>query len=406
MTEMIIDSGVVIDDVESVLFGIRKFSGRQVSSLDVVRKFIIREKNTRFFFDRRLNSYMQKQPDCIYAWLDTGFTDCHGNPILISLLQGFDGFCGHLVGTIGSLSDNIKSFYKLNHSLASQKTESFKRKYDIKAGERRIRHILDEQSYLLDSLHQYDMTTTLGVKLAELGLVFDDQKEGLECEPETAEKMEKDQPVDRGFTRFEEEITVSLLMEQMESMQAYMDELLHELEKVSTESSAKIDELQKKNDEYRRAMVQMREYAGCTEDGKPDDQVNPDNMPGHDLLGTHGKILVIGGQELGTNIMHGIAKTMGFEKKDFEFVEYDKTKDFADRIRKNGRYSAIIFGACPHKTTAGSGYSSALTKLEQTEDMPFTVDARSKSGKLKVTKESFREALWDICENLRLGYAC
>ena len=32
--------------------------------------------------------------------------------------------------------------------------------------------------------------------------------------------------------------------------------------------------------------------------------------------------------------------------------------------------------------------------------------ARSKSGKLKVTKESFREALWDICENLRLGYAC
>jgi hypothetical protein len=86
-------------------------------------------------------------------------------------------------------------------------------------------------------------------------------------------------------------------------------------------------------------------------------------------------------------------------------VAYDRIKDYADRIRKGGRYYAVIFGACPHKVSGIGGYSSAVEMFKQTEGMPFIVEARSKSGKLKLTKESFREALNSVCGNLRLAYA-
>ena len=48
MTEMIIDSGIVIDDVESVLARIRNLSGKNVSDFETVKRFITDEKNTRF----------------------------------------------------------------------------------------------------------------------------------------------------------------------------------------------------------------------------------------------------------------------------------------------------------------------------------------------------------------------
>ncbi len=201
-------------------------------------------------------------------------------------------------------------------------------------------------------------------------------------------------------------MTIGNLLDRMEKMQAYIDQLQEELEITKATSRAQISELQKKNDEYKRAILQMRDFSSAEETGNSAEKKDPENMAGHELLGSHGKILVIGGQELGTNVMNGIAKSMGFEKKDFEFVDYDKAKDYAERIRKNGKYYAVIFGACPHKTTAGAGYSSIVEKFRQVEGMPFSTDARSKSGRLKVTKESFRNALSDVCDNLKMGYAC
>ena len=195
-----------------------------------------------------------------------------------------------------------------------------------------------------------------------------------------------------------ERSAINVLMEMMRNMQAHIDKL----EKECNEKDAQIEALQKENGEYKRAINLMRDFT----DDEESQQDEISDMSGHDLLGSHGKILVIGGQELGVNVMNGIAKTMGFEKNDFEYVDYDKAKDFTERIRKSGKYSAVIFGACPHKTTAGAGYSSVIEKFKQIEGMPFATEARSKSGKLKVTKESFRTALSDVCENLKPVYAC
>jgi len=139
------------------------------------------------------------------------------------------------------------------------------------------------------------------------------------------------------------------------------------------------------------------------EDAELEARREEETNSGHVLLGNHNKILVIGGTELGVNIMQGIAKTYGFEKKDLEFVDYDKAKDYTDRIRKDGKYSAVIFGACPHKTAAGAGYSSTVEKMKQVEGMPFTADARTQSGELKLTRESFREALLGVYDHLRMS---
>lgn len=55
---------------------------------------------------------------------------------------------------------------------------------------------------------------------------------------------------------------------------------------------------------------------------------------------------------------------------------------------------------------AGLGdWSSIIEKCRQCDDMPCAYDARSHSGELKVTKESFKAALWNVCNELKLKKA-
>lgn len=397
MTELLIENGIIIDDAESVLYGIREISGRQVSDLDVVKKFINTEKNTKFYLDSSLNSFMERNSNSVYIWLDTGYTDRKGNPIMTSLLNSFCGFVGHVVGTIKGLAESAKNFFKLKRNIVDQRMAAFQKKYASKAGERDFAHIIDEKSYLMNRCNMDDTITDFAAKVMTIGLQFDPVPEEEIVEEDTL--MEEDT-----FSEEEEEITIELLLKKMESMQNYMDELLEMLEDVNQKSQTTIRELQEKNDEYRRVIIQMRSFVDQEESSCS--HKNRSERPGHDLLGAHGKILVIGGTELGVNVMQGIAKTYGFEKQDFDFIDYDEIKTFADRIRRGGRYQAVIIGACPHKTTATSGYSSTVKMLKQTEGMPYTADARSKSGTLKVTKESFREALMGVCTNLRMACTC
>ena len=399
MTEMIIENGIVIDDVESVLCGIRELCGQKITDLEVVKKFINHEKNTKFYLDNNLNSYMQQEPSCIYIWLDTGYQDSHGNPILISVLKGFDGFIGHVVGTVYTLAENVRSFFRLNRNMVEKKVTAFRKKYASKSDSRDTKHIADENAYFLNCCSDNGEISSLGMKLLELGYELPNPvEEIIEEIEETAEEPSSD------FSVVEEEITIGLLLEKMDGMQAYMDELVEMIETMSSENQAQIQELQEKNDEYKRVILQMRNFV--QQENEIVESKETESMPGHDLIGNHSKILVIGGEELGINVMQGIAKGYGFDKRDFEFVTYDKAKGFTDRIRRDGKYCAVIFGACPHKTSGNNGYTSTLEKLRQTEGMPFTADARSKSGKLKVTKESFRDALCGVCDNLRMAYAC
>ncbi len=393
MNEVVIGNAT-IDDVSGAMSAIREISSVRIKDFATIKKFIESEKNTIFFLDNKLNSFMDNQVDCKYMWLDTGLSDYCGDPIMISLIRGYDGYVGHMIGNIDLLAENIKNYHRLSHDVAARKVLSFKEKYNKKKNTRENKSIEDEMTYLL--MDPEDETNTEMAKLlAKLNICFDEANE-IEVEEESIESIERPER----FSAFEEKITVELLLEKMEKMQAYMDELVETIEALSSESQQKIQELQARNEEYKRALRQMHTFIASEESFDEEHDISSNNQ-GHYLLGKHGKILVVGGHELGINVMNGIAKTYGFDKKDFEFVDYDKAKSFTERIKREGRYSAVIFGACPHKTAGSAGYSSALEMFKQTEGMPFVADARSKSGKLKVTKESFREALADVCDSLR-----
>ena len=339
---------------------------------------------------------MQEQPDCIYAWLDTGYVDRSDNPVMISLLRSGGRYTGHYVGNYRSLSGNAKDHFGLDRVLVEKKMRGFAEKYAAKSDERNNRSILDEGRFLLENLHQFEEPSELALKLRGLGLTFGEEPEE-QPEPEEIIQETDNNNTVTGFNDFEERTTIAVLLEQMEDMQKYMDELVERIKKAEKDNLEKDDtirDLCKRNDEYKKQMMDIRMHMMGQQEKNPDESA--DGRMGHSLLGRKGKILVIGGQDLGENVMQGIGRTMGFEKKDFEFVDYDKTKDYMDRVRRDGRFSAVIIGACPHKTTASAGYTSTVEKMLQIEGMPYTVAARCKSGKLKVTKESFRDALADI----------
>lgn len=52
---------------------------------------------------------MQPDRDTVSLWLDSGFTDYYGNPIMISLLNSYGEYCGHYFGSFQTLSNVLCS---------------------------------------------------------------------------------------------------------------------------------------------------------------------------------------------------------------------------------------------------------------------------------------------------------
>jgi hypothetical protein len=113
MQEFMIDNGIVIDDIEGVMEGIAKLSGKQMPSPQTIKKFITNEKSTKFYIDDKCSCKMHPDRDTVYLWLDSGFTSSYGDPIMISLLnKGAGGYTGHFYGTMDSLAGSIGNFFR------------------------------------------------------------------------------------------------------------------------------------------------------------------------------------------------------------------------------------------------------------------------------------------------------
>lgn len=104
----------------------------------------------------------------------------------------------------------------------------------------------------------------------------------------------------------EKEITIGLLLETIDGMQNYIDELLGEIEKFNSGDKVRMAELEAKNEEYKAALVRMRNFVEeeTVQEIEPEEQ----GIGGHSLLGRNGKILVLGASALDQNTMNGIAK--------------------------------------------------------------------------------------------------
>ena len=397
MREFVIENGIVIDDMDSVIDGIRTISGKEISDAETIRKFITEEKATKYYIDKKCTGKMQPDRDTVYLWLDSGYVDHNGNSIMISLLNNnFGGYTGHYFGTMDVLANAIKSYFPKNTRDINRNLSSLKNKYQNKIADRNHRHIDNEQEYLIMMCNGESGYSELESLINQLNIKFDDPIEEVqEIQPEVEAPEEHEPAYDMSFT--EKEITVGLLLDTIDDMQDYINELLAELKKAG-EDKAKLQELEKRNKDLEQALVEIRSFNGQhnTEPSEAKELTD-----GHDLLGRRGKILVLGATALDVKTMNGIAKLYGFKKDDFEYeVDYDKVVNFAGRSKLE-KYSAVILGACPHKVQNLGDWSSLVEKCKNTEGMPIAIDARSRSGELKVTKESFREALLQICNELK-----
>ncbi len=399
MCEFMIDNGIVIDDIEGVMEGIAKLSGKEMPSPQTIKKFITNEKSTKFYIDDKCSCKMQPDRDTIYLWLDSGYTSYYGDPIMISLLnKGTGGYTGHFYGTMDSLAGNIGSYYPHNKRNIKKNLGSLRIKYDSKISARDHAHINDEQEYLIKTSNEDSANTVMADLIKGLNIEY--QEVDTAPEPEVVQETVKEEPGSH-MNKFEKEITIGLLLDTMEERDAYIDELLGIIEKLNTEhklTQEKMQELEEKNAEYKRAFVEIR--ATIADQKEENTEVIGENI-GHDLLGKKGKILVLGAASLDEKTMNGIAKQYGFERRDFVYeTDYEKVKSMAGRVSYGERYSAIILGACPHKVSMLGDYSSFVEKCKNDENLPDTYETRTSSGELKLTKESFRKALEAMMRDL------
>lgn len=187
----------------------------------------------------------------------------------------------------------------------------------------------------------------------------------------------------------------------MESMQSYIDELLMRIESHEKTSEEEIMTLKKQNQEYKKALVSIRLFN--EENDITKELSEEEKVLGHNLLGKNEKILVLGNADIKVEEMRAIARDCnGFEKADFEFItDYEKIKTVSGRIHESDRFAAVIFGNCPHKVIGVGTYNSIIDEFKKRDNYTISVDARTEAGRLKITKQSFRNALTRIYAELK-----
>ena len=196
-----------------------------------------------------------------------------------------------------------------------------------------------------------------------------------------------------------------------EAVGSFSNSLVNDLEQENNDLMEKIHELQAQMSELLR---QNQDYEHLLEEKKTIiDQLTANEAcidsiernaangitNGHDLLDGNKKILVIGQPVVSIDKLLGIVKNYGYEKNDFVFWDdYDKIKSYAERMA-GGSFTGIIAGPMPHKVSGLGEYSSFIEKMKQ-PGYPYMEEARSESGELKITKNSFRKALEGLTKHL------
>lgn len=112
---------------------------------------------------------------------------------------------------------------------------------------------------------------------------------------------------------------------------------------------------------------------------------------------------MLGNADIHIDKMRAIAHDdFGFEKSDFEFItDYQEIKNYGNRMHKSIRFADILFGNCPHKVANMGAYNNLIAEFKERACCPIAVDARNKAGALKITKNSFRCMLKQICVELK-----
>lgn len=403
MREMTIEKGIIIDNLECVLEELQQCTGRRISDLECMRKFICTEKHTKFYFDEKLKSSENKSETDIYLWLDTGYRDMNKKTLFLSMLKEGTEYVGHYVGSAANLANGAKKHFPAQRKHIQDNYSRFLKKYNSKIEERATKYIENEELYYIEKVNEdFEMEnfSEISKKLAPLKFVFEVKPEEKE-EPEVQEIFEEET-----FSAAEEQITIGLLLDIIASKDNYIKELEEELERANVEKTESMRILQEENREISEEITRLRNFYRVEQELQEKrilkKKEKEQGQYGHSLLERNKKILVLGDSRLSVEDMKGIAKKdFGFGKRDFEFeTDYNKVVNAAGRVINGNRFQAIIFGCCPHSVKDKGKWSSIIEMFKKSEGYPIVVDARSLSGEVKVTKESFRKALDEICESI------
>lgn len=106
------------------------------------------------------------------------------------------------------------------------------------------------------------------------------------------------------------------------------------------------------------------------------------------------QLLIITDKTLSKEIIIGICKNYGFDKKNITIHdEYGRLPFNIESIRYNSPYDGIIFGPVPHSAPGKGNYSSLIEMVKSEEGYPHVEESKTMSGELKMTKESLKNAL-------------
>lgn len=112
----------------------------------------------------------------------------------------------------------------------------------------------------------------------------------------------------------------------------------------------------------------------------------------------NGNIILFGDSQIKIKDIHGCLKSLGIDKKRFEYVPYDDVTNYNFKnLEYNSSYRLILIGPMPHSAKGMGDASSIIEWLTSNKNIAKTI----KFDNLKVTKSAFKEA---IEKEIETGY--
>lgn len=109
------------------------------------------------------------------------------------------------------------------------------------------------------------------------------------------------------------------------------------------------------------------------------------------------KILIYGATRIEDGIIYGLAKSMGYDKKQITIEsEYDKHRIDFSEMQYGSKYSGVLFGPIAHSLPGKGKYSSVIEMMMKEEGYPKVIEIKTESGQLKVTKNTVKNALMEM----------
>ena len=107
------------------------------------------------------------------------------------------------------------------------------------------------------------------------------------------------------------------------------------------------------------------------------------------------KILVIGGSEVKVNSLKKVIKAHNIDISRFEFIlDYNEASIFPmNTLKNNPKYCDIFMGPIPHKTKGMGNCNSIISEIEHNKSEYPKLTKLIASNELKITKNSFEQAL-------------